>query len=87
MLWDLTQVIQTLNRPGLKDLVKTSPLDAIWVYQKVPLIPQLLAHFLRSLGGDGIVFPSTKHPGSQNFAFFFKSDVDSMAAFNARKLN
>lgn len=53
-LWDLHKVLKKLDWPGLNDLVNTALIDAIWGYQKVPLIPQLLASHLRSLGGGGI---------------------------------
>lgn len=86
-LWDLTKVIAELNRPGLEDLVKAAPFEAIWGYQKVPLIPQLLAHYLRGLGGDGLLFPSTKDPGAMNLCFFFRTDDEARAGFTARKLN
>jgi hypothetical protein len=64
-----------------------SPFEAIWGYQKVPLIPQLLAHFLRSLGGDGLMFPSIKDPAALNLCFFFKTDDDARATFIVHKLN
>ncbi len=86
-LWDLTQMIALLNRPEIEGLVKSSPVEAIWGYQKVPMIPQLLAHFFRMKGGDGLVFSSTKDPTVNNFAFFLKSDADATATFTATKLN
>ena len=86
-LWDLTQVITELNRPGLEDLVKAAPFEAIWGYQKVPLIPQLLAYYLRRIGGDGVAFPSTKEPSALNLCFFFRTDDEVRAGFTARKLN
>ena len=85
-LWDLARVIQALNRPGLEDLVKSSPTEAIWSYQKVPMIPQLLASHLRSISGDGLVYASTKDPSAKNFAFFFRDDTESERAFTVRKL-
>lgn len=86
-LWNLTEVIVELNRPGLDDLVKAAPFEAIWAYQKVPLIPQLLAHYLRGIGGDGLIYPSTKDPDAKNISFFFKTDDEALAGFKARKLN
>ena len=85
-LWDLSQVIQNLNRPGLDDLVKLSPMEALWVYQKIPMIPQLLASHLRAMGGDGLVYPSTKDSSAKNFAFFFRTDAECEQAFTARKI-
>ena len=86
LLWDLHQVIQTLNRPGLEDLIKSSPTEAIWSYQKIPMIPQLLATHLRTLGGDGLAYPSTKDTSAKNFAFFFRTDAESEQTFTVRKL-
>lgn len=86
-LWDLKKAIEVLNNPGLDDLVKASPMEALWSFQKVPLIPQLLAHFLREKGGDGIVFSSTKDKSALNFALFFKTDTESAASFMIKKLN
>jgi len=86
-LWDLTQVITELARPGLEDLIKAAPFEAIWSYQKVPLIPQLLAHYLRQISGDGVAYPSTKEPNALNLCFFFNTDEEAHNAFTARKIN
>lgn len=86
-LWDLAKVIVELNRPGLDDLVKAAPFEAIWAYQKVPLIPQLLAHRLRGIGGDGLIYPSTKNSSAMNICFFFRTDDESRAGFTERKLS
>ena len=86
-LWDLARVIQELHSPGLEDLVKSSPLEAIWSYQKVPMIPQLLASYLREIGGDGVVYASTKDPSAKNFAFFFRNDTESEQAFTVKRLS
>jgi hypothetical protein len=86
MMWDLAKVIANLNRPGLDDLVKASPMAASWAYQKVPMIPQLLAHYLRTLGGDGLVFPSTKDSSALNLAFFFETDDEVRAGFDEQKV-
>lgn len=86
-LWDLTQVITSLNRVGLLDEVKDSPLAGLWVYQKVPKISQLLVHHLRSIGGDGVIFPSTKDQEALNVAFFFRTDDEAKNGFAISKLN
>jgi hypothetical protein len=75
--------LKALNDPIVSSRVKDSPLDAIWKLQKVPLTSQLLAHHLRLLGGDGIVFPSTKVPAEKNIALFFKFDTDVATALDA----
>ncbi len=84
MMWDLAKIIAELKHPGLEDLLKASPMAASWGYQKVPMIPQLLAHFLRNLGGDGLFFPSTKDPSALNLAFFFKTDEDVRNGFTEK---
>ena len=80
-------MIQKLNHADLDAFVKASPVAAVWGYQKVPMIPQLLAHTLRKIGGDGLIFPSTKDPSAQNLAFFLKSDAECVDTFTATKLN
>ena len=83
ILWDLAKVLQHFNDPVVTSRVKDAPLDAIWKLQKVPLTPQLLAHHLRSIGGDGILFPSTKVSEAHNIALFFRFDDDVKAALDA----
>lgn len=85
-VWDLAAVITHLNYPNLLDLVKASDGEALWVYRKLPAIPQILAMKLRTLGGDGIKFESTKAPGHSNLAFFFKTDIESAAAFSCKEI-
>lgn len=85
-LWDLRKVINGLDWPGLNDLVNSAPIDAIWGYQKVPLIPQLLASHLRSLGGEGIKFKSVKDSSSFNLAFFFRQDRQCIDAFPLKRI-
>lgn len=85
-LWDLHKIIKKLNWSGLNDLVNSAPIDAIWGYQKVPLVPQLLASHLRSLGGDGIKFKSVKDTSGFNLAFFFKQDRQCMEAFSLKQI-
>jgi hypothetical protein len=86
-LWDLAKVISSLNRVGLEEEVASSPLSAIWAYQKVPMISQLLVHYLRSVGGDGVFYPSTKDSSALNIAFFFLTDEEAAAAFTVLKIN
>lgn len=85
-VWDLAGVIAQLNYPNLLDLVKASDGEALWVYRKLPAIPQLLAMKLREIGGDGIKFESTKAAGHSNIAFFFKTDLESSAAFDCKEI-
>jgi len=85
-LWDLRKVINGLDWPGLNDSVNSAPIDAIWGYQKVPLIPQLLASYLRSIGGDGIKFRSVKDSSSFNLAFFFRQDKQCVESFSIKRI-
>lgn len=85
-LWDLHKVITGLDWPGLLDLVNAAPIDAIWGYQKVPLIPQLLASHLRNIGGDGIKFRSVKDGTGFNLAFFFRQDKQCSEAFSLKQI-
>jgi hypothetical protein len=81
-LWDLSKVIKDINYPNLLDHVKLSDGEALWIYRKSPAIPQILASKLRSIGGDGIIFDSTKLPGHSNIALFFKTDDESAKFFD-----
>lgn len=83
-LWDLNSTIEMLKYPNLIDLVRASPVEALWVLKKTPSIPQILASKLRRIGGDGIMFESTKLSGHSNIAFFFKTDDESATAFNVQ---
>lgn len=83
VLWDLSAVIQTINYPNLLDEVKRTPVDALWGYQKIPTISQILAEHLRDLGGDGIAFESVKHPPDLNIAVFVQDAAHAQKIFNA----
>lgn len=86
LLWDLNAVINILNYPNLLDLVKASDGEALWVYRKLPAVPQILATKLRSIGGDGITFESTKLSGHTNIAFFFATDEDASNSFDVTEI-
>lgn len=75
-LWDLQKVIASLDFVNLIDLVRASHGEKIWGYQKFPTEPQILAYTLKLLGGDGLIFESTKSNGHSNIAFFFDNDED-----------
>lgn len=85
-LWDLNSVITDIGYPNLLELVKTSGGEALWTYRKTPAIPQILAVRLRNIGGDGILFESTKLSGHSNIAFFFKTDAEADAAFDVQQI-
>lgn len=83
ILWDLKKVITELNFPNLDQILKETPVEAIWGYQKIPKPSQVLAHYLMKIGGDGIVFESTKSPAHLNFTFFFWDDDAAKETFSA----
>ena len=85
-LWVLTDVITQLDIPGLLAEVKSTPMAGIWSAQRSPLQSQLLAAYLRGIGGDGLIFPSTKDSESFVIAFFFKGDDASKAALDPKLL-
>jgi hypothetical protein len=83
-LWGLNSVIKVINYPNLLDMVKAADGEALWVYRKIPAIPQILATKLRAIGGDGITFESTNFSGHSNIALFFRTDDESKAAFDVQ---
>jgi len=85
-LWDLAKVIEFIGYPELLDNVRRAPTDAIWGYQKVPTISQILAERLRHLGGHGIAFASTRHPQGLNIVVFVDSTIHAGELFEARRL-
>lgn len=87
VLWNLEKVLRHYADPVLDQRVRSTPLDAIWSHQKIPMTSQLLAFELRRLGGAGIILPSTKRPSDQSVAFFFSSDEECHGAFNSQRIN
>lgn len=85
-LWDLNKVITELDHPSLKEIINLIPVDAIWGYQKIPMVSQILAAFLKSKGGNGIIYPSVKMPSEQNISLFFSSDGDAKASFEVEEV-
>lgn len=81
-LLDLKKLLkQKINYPELKEIIDSSPLAARWELQKVPKISQILGHYLRQIGGDGLVYPSTKDPKHKILAFFIKDDQEAQKLF------
>jgi hypothetical protein len=80
-LWDLDQVLNNLNYSAIKILVNKQPIGGGWCNCKVPMPSQILAHWLKSIGGDGIIFPSTQTTGARIIAIFAKDDADSKGNF------
>lgn len=85
-LWDLNNVIEELDHPALKDLINSIPTEAIWGFQKVPLVSQILAAYLKSKGGNGIIFPSVKLPSANNISLFFNTDSQVKESFEIEEI-
>lgn len=86
-LWRLADVINHLDIPGLLAEVNAVPTAGVWAAQRSPLQSQLLATYLRSIGGDGLIFPSTKQPDEMVVTFFLKDEEASKKALTARPVN
>lgn len=84
-LWDVEKVIQFLNFPNLSNLINQGPIFNSWGYCKVPMQSQILAFWLKKIGGDGILFKSTQDPDSYCLALFAKDNEESEALFSQVK--
>jgi hypothetical protein len=85
-LWDLETTLNELSNPTLIELVRRTPMSKRWVLQKTPLFSQLLSTHLRLLGGDGLVFNSTKLESEMVLAFFVKDDRQVQSLFQAERI-
>lgn len=86
-LWDVYFLIRNVfTYPDLEAQVNASPLAAIWKYQKVPKISQILGSFLRKHGGDGLLYPSTKDEGGKIVVFFAKDDAHTHQTFEVSEV-
>lgn len=85
-LWNLENVLRSLQDLSLLELVRKVPMSKRWVLQKTPLFSQLISCNLRSIGGDGLIFPSTKLPTENVIAFFLKDDQQSQNSFEAERI-
>lgn len=86
-LWNLNSLLPTLNYPNITDLVRADSGEKIWGFVKVPHISQLLSSYLKNIGGDGVFFESTRHPGPQNYAIFYNDEKQVTIDFKATILN
>lgn len=84
-LWDLAVLLDPY--PDLKSKIDSTPFDAIWGYQKVPKVSQILGDFLRQKGGDGIIYPSTKDSEGKTLAYFAKDHEHMRQIFETSLLN
>jgi len=83
LLWDLNHLLKTcIIYKNLRRIVNISPLAARWELQKVPKISQILAHYLRQYGGDGLIYPSTKDQRHLILAFFIKDTTHAEQLFS-----
>ena len=77
-LWEYDKVIDLLGAyPGLKETVRSTPMNAIWSNCKIPMPSQVIACWLKSYGGDGFIFESTKSAGKKNIVLIFKDDAEA----------
>ena len=80
-LWDLELVLNNLNYPAIKLLINKQPIGGGWSNCKVPMPSQILAHWLKDIGGDGIIFPSTQTNSAKVIVVFAKDDTQSQKNF------
>ena len=85
-LWDYDKVVDSLDYQGIKEIVKSSPVSALWGTCKVPMPSQIIAFWLKTFGGDGFIFESTKVSGSKNIVLIFKDDTDANASLNFEEI-
>lgn len=84
-LWDIDKVIKSLSFPNLNTLINQGPISNSWGYCKVPTQSQILAFWLKEIGGDGIFFRSTQNAETYCVALFVKDDTASKALFSVIK--
>jgi hypothetical protein len=84
-LWDIDKVVKFLNFPNLNNLINQGPIFSSWGYCKVPMQSQILASWLKKIGGDGVIFRSTQSTGSYCIALFAKDNAHSNALFSQVK--
>ena len=81
-LWDLDKVVSNLQIPSLKLLIDKLPIGGGWGNCKVPMPSQILSTWLKNIGGDGIIYTSTKDSNSKIIAIFTKDDNESANNFS-----
>ena len=81
-LWNIDSVVQHLHLPNIKNLIEQRRMLSSWGYYKVPLQSQILGHWLKEIGGDGIIFRSTRHPKAHCVALFVKDDAHAKSLFS-----
>jgi hypothetical protein len=86
VLWDLSTVLKELAWPDLESKVSDTVLGSDWGLQKIPTVSQILASHLRDLGGQGLVYPSTKDPSALNIAYFIEQDMKADVLFSSSQI-
>jgi hypothetical protein len=87
-LWDVRSLLIALeNSESLIAAIDKSPFNMQWSLQKFPTPSQILGSALRKIGGDGILYPSTKHEGGIVFGFFVKDETDANSKFKATRIS
>ncbi|MEN0059521.1 MAG: RES family NAD+ phosphorylase [Bdellovibrio sp.] len=83
-LWDVKALLSSLeNSEGFVTAVEKSPFNMQWSLQKFPTPSQILGATLRKVGGDGILYPSTKHHDSIVYGFFIKDETEASVLLKA----
>lgn len=86
-LWDVQGLISTLdNADSLISAIEKSPFNMQWSLQKFPTPSQILGAALRKIGGDGILYPSTKHQDSMVYGFFMKDETEANSRLKATRI-
>ena len=84
-LWDINKITQSSHFLHLNDLIYQGPIFSLWTYCKVPMHSQILGTWLKKIGGDGIMFRSTKNPKSSCIALFVDNDLEAESLFSEIK--
>ncbi len=87
-LWDVKALFSSLdNSESLISSIEKSPFNMQWSLQKFPTPSQILGSALRKIGGDGILYPSTKFSEGTVFGFFVKDGAEAEARFKATRIS
>lgn len=87
-LWDVRSLLIALeNSESLIAAVDKSPFNMQWSLQKFPTPSQILGAALRKIGGDGILYPSTKQEGGIVFGFFVKDEAEAKSKLKTTRIS
>lgn len=87
-LWDVRSLLTSVeNSESLIAAIDKSPFNMQWSLQKFPTPSQILGSALRKIGGDGILYPSTKQEGGIVFGFFVKDETEGNSKFKATRIS